>query len=204
MAKKGQPRTKWFTKAGQLLLILKLEHWWRCWPESIPGGLRYFLCLGDQACVIKPTALGFHLIKTLLYHKMLKLQAHFMPRVSLWYPSPSPGSGGGGQLACFYDQEVQNANYTVAAESRPAYLTPPATAAKPAVTFFDSSNTQPGVRQRDGPEKNKPREGFHNFWTVIHNDPKKLQRSHHHTSGWLMDANAVIQRDFTTRGSLNK
>lgn len=87
--------------------------------KSIPGGLKYFLCLGDQACAITPAALGFHLIKTLA---MCTTRCkNFKSTPGLWFHLVPQALTRlrGGQLGCFYDQEVQNANNTTAAESRP-------------------------------------------------------------------------------------
>lgn len=60
--------------------------------KSIPGGLKYFLCLGDHACVITPAALGIHLIKTLAsVPQDVKTSRAFEVCDSIWYLGPSPG-----------------------------------------------------------------------------------------------------------------
>lgn len=60
--------------------------------KSIPGGLKYFLCLGHHAFVITPATLGFYLIKTLAsVPQGVKTSRAFQVCVSIWYLSPSPG-----------------------------------------------------------------------------------------------------------------
>lgn len=72
----------------------------------------FFICSGDQAGVIKPTALGSHFIKTLLYRCTTCKNFKRIPALRLRLVPRPLGRLQGGQLACFYDQEVQNAHYT--------------------------------------------------------------------------------------------
>lgn len=63
--------------------------------KGIPGGLKYFLYLGQHACVITPATLGFHLIKTLAsVPQGVKTSRAFQVCDSIWYLGPSPGQGG--------------------------------------------------------------------------------------------------------------
>lgn len=110
----------------------------------------FFICSGDQAGVIKPTALGFHSIKTLLYRCTTCKNFKRIPALRLRLVPRPLGRLQGGQLPCFYEQEVQNAHY------------PPRCAEQSSCgsscnccPSLGSSDARPAVPQQDGAETNQ-------------------------------------------------
>lgn len=125
----------------------------------------FFLCSGDQAGVIKPTALGFHLIKTLLYRYTRCKNFKRIPALRLRLVPRPLGSLQGGSWLVFMTRKYKTLITLLAAESRAAVVAPPATVAESVVAYFGSSDTRPAVHQQDGPESNPGKVSM--FWGAV-------------------------------------
>lgn len=140
----------------------------------------FFFCSGDQTGGIKHTALGFHLIKTLLYRCTTRKNFKRIPALRLCLVPRPLGRLQGGQLACFYDQEVQNARYTPSCPKAEQLRLLLQLLPSQSSHTWGSSDTRPAVHQRDGPETNSGKV-FHVLEGC--DDPQMFLWSHHHSWG---------------------
>lgn len=108
-----------------------------------------FLCLDDQAGVIKPTALGFHLIKTLLYRYTRCKNFKRIPALRLCLVPQPHGRLRRGSWLVFMTRKYKTLITLRATESRAAVVAPPATVVESVDAHFGSWDTRPAVHQQD-------------------------------------------------------